>query len=230
MKKTFLAIGFAFLSFNSQAEILFPADDSLIEEKLIALSEINDLMGGASAAAPLMETEGILLWANRAAVIPNSDTGLYTETELPSFTPKSVKNEAYLRALIEEQCQCSTGEKEIIGVLIANPYQAAKMYFRAGWSQHRANEVDGFVPPLVIIYHEFVHARDFQRDPNYFSDMATQQDRRWMNKAEESAVMQQNDLAIALIVKRGIIVDRRRSYGRNDLFMVDDLLSIIPRD
>ncbi len=230
MKTSFLAIGLVLLSLNSKAEIIFPASDSFIDEKLTALSEINDLMGGASAATPLMKTEGILLWANRAAVIPNSDTGLYTETELPSFTPKSAQNEAYLRALIEEQCECSTGEKEIIGVLIANPYQAAKMYYRGGWSQRRADEVDGFVPPLVIIYHELAHAKDFFQNPDNFSDMATHLDRRWMNKAEESAVMQQNDLAMAIIVKRGITIDRRRSYGRNDLYLVDDLLSIIPRD
>jgi hypothetical protein len=230
MKKTILAIGLALINCNSNAEIIFPANDSFASEKLTALSEINDLMGRASAAIPLMESDGILLWANQAAVIPNFDTGVYSQTELPSFTPRSARNEDYLRSLIEDQCECSTDGKEIIGVLIANPYQAAKMYFRAGWSDRSADEVDGFVPPLIIIYHELAHAQDFHRDPHYFSDIASQQDRRWMNKAEESAVMQQNDLALAITAKRGLSIHRRRSYGRNDLYIVDDLFSIIARE
>ena len=75
--------------------ILFPEHDPFLEEKQLALHEINDLMGGASAARPLMESEGILFWANRAAVIPEPDSAGYQETELPSFTPRSAHNEAH---------------------------------------------------------------------------------------------------------------------------------------
>lgn len=230
MKNAFYIVILFILSLQLKAEILFPSNDPFIVEKMTALMEINDLMGRASAATPLMESEGLLLWANRAAVIPDSNTGEYRETELPSFTPASEQNESYLRELIEQQCQCETEGRPLLGVLIAHPYQAARMYFRGGWSSWRPDQVDGYAPPIVIIYHELAHARDFQRDPHYFSDMATQQDRQWMNKAEESAVMQQNDLTMAITVQRGLRVDRRRSYGRNDLFMVDDLFSTTPRD
>lgn len=229
MKNSLLGLCLVLLGSFAQAEVMFPSEDPLINEKLLALDEINDLMGRVSVAIPLMKSDSILFWANTAAVIPNAETGGFIETQLPSFTPVSLQNEAQLRMIIQQQCDCFIGDRKIIGVLIANPYQAAKMYFRGGWSQRRADEVDGFVPPLVIIYHELAHAHDFHSNPDYFSDMATQQDRRWMNKAEESAVMQQNDLAIALTVKRGLPTDRRRSYGRNDLFMVEDMLSVEPR-
>jgi hypothetical protein len=115
--------------------------------------------------------------------------------------------------------------KEIAGILVAHPYQAAEMYFRSGWLSHGENEVDGLVPPIVIIYHEIGHISDFLNSSDYFFDLASMSDKQWKNQAEQSAVAHQNELAIALAQHKGLSVSLRRSYGKNRLYFVNDLYS-----
>lgn len=210
------------------SEILFPAGDPFIAEKLLALEEINDIMGPGNSVDIAQQSDKVILWANSAAILPRTDDNgnrIYIETSLPSFTPYTEGNKEHLRAEITRLCQCDIQNKKVAGIIIANPYKAATMYFRAGWSSRTADEIDGDVPPVVIIYHEFSHIKDYLSNEGYFFDMASMRSKRWLNKAEESASMQQNDFTITLTAKRGISARLRRSYGKNTLYDVTDIFS-----
>lgn len=218
------------LSISTHGKIIFPYNDQLQEQKEEAIKLINEYMNKASAVKYIQQSEGVLLWANEAYVIPSfdfdNDNTEYQQTSLPSFTPATNQNQQHLRSEIEKQCQCSTSGRDIIGILIASPIQAAKMFYRAGWLNYQGDELEGIVPPLVIIYHEFAHAKDFWLHPEYFFDMATLPSAQWMNEAEKSAVMQQNDLVQAIYLNTGLLFSRRSSYGRNELFKVEGPLDI----
>lgn len=201
------------------ADIIFPANDPFMAEKQIALDELNQLMPGFSAIQNVLKSKKIILWANSVALGEK-------EIDLPSFTPMTENNKIFLRVEMEKKCQCSLMGKEIAGILVAHPYQAAEMYFRSGWLDHRENEIDGFVPPIVIIYHEIGHVSDYIANSDYFFDLAALSSKQWKNQAEQSAVNHQNELTHALAQQKGITVSRRRSYGKNRLYFVKDLYSI----
>ncbi len=206
--------------------IIYPLDDPQAAIKTEVLELIDEVMGPSNSASYVDHSGKVLLWANEAHVIPETSAGEenYKLSSLPSFTAATPANEAHLRQEITRLCQCNIEGKEIAGILVAQVDVAARMYFRAGWSGHTAQDVDGDVSPIVIIYHEFSHAKDYLQNPEYFFDLATQFDRRWKNKAEESAVMQQNDFVITLQSKLGIRNALRRSYGKNTLHQVSDYL------
>lgn len=202
------------------AEIIFPYNDPLVSEKKFAIDELTELMPGFSAMQKVLKTDKVILWANSVVLGEK-------EIDVPSFTPLTESNKISLRMEIEQKCECSLMGKEIAGILVAHPYQAAEMYFRSGWLNHKENESDGFVPPIVIIYHEIGHLSDFLTSADYFFDLASMSDKQWKNQAEQSAVNHQNELAIALAHKKEITVSLRRSYGKNRLFFVNDLYSTL---
>lgn len=208
------------------SSIIFPKQDQSASEKLEILEVIDEVMGAQNSANYVNLSGKIVMWANEANVLPDSSMGpgAYKLSDLPSFTAATKENEAHLRSEISRLCECDISGEEIGGILVANPRVGARMYFRRGWSNHTGEEVDGDVAPIVIIYHELSHAKDYLQNPEYFFDLATQFDKRWKNKAEESAVMQQNDFAIALQVKLGIRNALRRSYGKNTLHSVENYL------
>ena len=202
----------------SAAEILFPANDPYAVEKQMALDDLKQLMPGFSAIQNVLKSNKVILWANSVAMAEK-------EIDVPSFTPMTENNKNSLRIEMEQKCQCSLIGKDLAGVLVANPYQAAEMYFRSGWLNHKDNEVDGLAPPIVIIYHEIGHASDYITNSDYFFDLATFASNQWKNQAEHSAVIHQNELANALAQQKGITVSLRRSYGKNRLYFVKDLYS-----
>jgi hypothetical protein len=209
----------------SANNIIFPPNDPYIMDKLYALQEINDIMGPGNSVDISQKSNKVILWANEARILPRYIDGVkqFILSDLPSFTAATIDSEDRVRKEIERVCECSIEGKEIAGIIIANPYKAATMYFKHGWNGHRHDEVDGDVPPLVIIYHEFSHIKDFIINPAYFSDMAAQMDKQWLNKAEKSASLQQNDFTISLGAQRGVHARIRRSYGRNTLYDVSDI-------
>lgn len=209
---------FLFWGHSCSADIIFEANDPLASEKQMALNELSELMPGFSAIQKVLKSNKIILWANTVAMNQK-------EIDLPSFSPLTSSNKDALRMEIEQKCQCSLMGKEIAGILVAHPYQAAEMYFRSGWLGHSENEIDGSVPPIVIIYHEIGHISDFLSSSDYFFDLASMSDKQWKNQAEQSAVAHQNELAIALAQHKGISVSLRRSYGKNRLYLVNDLYS-----
>lgn len=214
-------------SLSASAKLVYPDGDLNKISKQEALTKMNELMGPNGSSQLVVDSDKIILWANKAAVIPKTIDGqeVYESTELPSFTPVTDKNRDYLHQLIEKQCACTVEKSLVAGVLIADPFKAAVMYLRRGWAGHTGDEIDGKVPPIIIMYHEFSHAKDYLSNAEWFFDMAASFDKRWMNKAEESACTQQNDMANMLSYYDGIHVTRRRSYGKNKLYDVDHFLS-----
>lgn len=223
-----LFLGFVFTCNAFAKPIIFPKNDPHSAEKIFAISEVSEIMGPSSSVDFILRSEKVLMWANATPELKLKDGSTLPANQWPSFIAASANNEEALRQEMEAQCECSLEGQPIAGILVANPYQAARMYFRAGWSERTAEEVDGIAPPIVIIYHEFSHARDYLQNADYFFDLASQADRRWKNKAEQSAVMQQNDFVITLAQKRKIFLDRRDSYGRNTLFTVNGLFDTQP--
>ncbi len=221
-----------FLNLNSSyaniSNIIFPKDDALKAVKLKAISEINEIMGNGNAADIVTNSKKVLLWANSANALPRYDLEgkrYYEETTLPLFMASTAGTKERVKAEMERICVCDLADKEIAGIIIASPYMAAKMFYKRGYNGHDGSELDGKVPPIVIIYHEFGHVKDYILNDEWFLDLASMMDRQWKNKAEESAVQTQNDLSITLAAKRQIYPRIRRSYGRNELYLVDDLFS-----
>lgn len=220
-------IAFILLSV-SHAEIIFPVADELKSEKLAALKEIDLIMPNGGAAGVVVRSDKLFLWTNSVPaklVDVNSTAETY---DVPLVITASAQNESILREHMQKICECDLSQKQIGGIIIASTRRAANMFFKEGWSGHKSNELDGIVPPIVIIYHEMSHASDFIKDPAYFLDLAAQSDKQWKNKAEKSAVEQQNDFAITVAVKMNKQIARRRSYGKNTLFAVEDFWSITP--
>jgi hypothetical protein len=229
MKKA-IFLFFTLINLNSSfaADVIFPKDDVLKEMKLRAISEINEIMGSGNAVDIVLNSKKVLLWANSAKALPRYDSNgdrYYEETSLPLFMASTAVSEERVRVEMERICECDLASKEVAGILIADPFTAAKMFFRRGYNGYDGSELDGKVPPIVIIYHEFGHVKDYILNDEWFLDMASMMDRQWSNKAEESAVQTQNDLSITLASKRQIYPRIRRSYGRNELYLVDDLFS-----
>lgn len=225
-----ITIAFTLLFFTKvmAANIIFPKDDNLKEIKLNVLKEINHLMGEGNAAGIVLNSRKVLLWANSAKALPRYDDNnvrYYEKTSLPLFMASTTVSEKRVRKEMQRICQCNLEGKEVAGILIASPYMAAKMYFKRGHNGYDGTEVDGRVPPIVIIYHELGHVRDYILNDEWFLDMGSMMDSQWGNKAEESAVQAQNDISIALAVKKQIYPRIRRSYGRNELYLVDDYFS-----
>lgn len=208
------------------AEIIFPANDPWILEKQTALDDLEQILSGQNALEPVLKSSKVVLWANGISGSHRGNASATTELTVPSFVPLTEKNRDLLRVEMEQKCQCSLMGREIAGILVAHPYQAAEMHFKEGWSKHKANEIDGVVPPIVIIYHELGHASDFIRDANSFFDLASMWDTRWKNQAEQSAVQHQNELVLALAAQKGLSFSLRRSYGKNRLYFVKDIYSV----
>jgi hypothetical protein len=222
-------VGILFLLFLgkwSAAEIIFPANDPWIMEKKAAIAELEQILSGQNALEPVLKSTKVILWANGISGNHLGNADPSTELTVPSFVPITETNRDPLRIEMEQKCQCSLMGREIAGILVAHPFQAAEMYFKEGWSKHKANEIDGVVPPIVIIYHELGHASDFLRDANSFFDLASMWDNRWKNQAEQSAVQHQNELVLALAATKGLRFSLRRSYGKNRLYFVKDIYSV----
>ncbi len=222
-----MGIIFSFLTFfvMVNAEIVFPENDPLFSEKQSAIEEMFKISPKNSALETVVQSDKIVLWANRV-LMKKADSQEIMSVEEPSFTAVTANNESFIRTQIEQNCECSLMGKEIGGIIVANPYQAAEMYFREGWLGHKQNEVDGYAPPIVIIYHEISHAGDYLRDQNYFLDMASMSSKQWKNGAEQSAVVQQNDFVRAVNLHLGTRFSSRLSYGKNQLYMTSGLFSV----
>ncbi len=207
-------------------DILFPVDDPYVAEKQTALSDLSALLPVNSAIQTVLKTDKVILWANSVSAPASMQLNGVQELSVPSFTPVTTQNRDAIRIEIEKKCECSLMGKEIAGIIVAHPYQAALMYFKEGWMNHKTDEIDGTVPPIVIIYHELAHASDYLQNENVFFDIASLWDKRWKNGAEQSAVNQQNELTIALASQKGLSFSLRRSYGKNRLYTVDGLYSV----
>lgn len=214
-----------FICLLSRAEIIFPDQDPLLAEKQIAIQEILQVFPKNSSLQTVLQSEKIVLWANSVLMKNTSSEELVSITE-PNFSAVTFNNESFLRTQMETICQCSLMGKEIAGILVAHPYQAALMYHREGWLGHGAMEEAGHAPPIVIIYHEFSHAGDYLKDENYFFDMASMTSKQWKNDAEQSAVVQQNDFVRAVNAKKGTNYMSRLSYGKHQLYRTAGLYSI----
>jgi hypothetical protein len=218
-------IVYLFFCYLGHAEIIFPEHDPLVAEKQLAIQEILQVFPKNSSLQAVLQSEKIILWANEVLMENPSSKEITNITE-PSFSAATFNNESFLRTQIENSCQCSLMGKEIGGILLAHPYQAAVMYHREGWLGHGANEDAGQAPPIVIIYHEFSHAGDYLRDQNYFLDMASMASKQWKNDAEQSAVVQQNDFVRAVNAQKGTSFVSRLSYGKHQLYRTAGLYSI----
>ena len=214
-----------FIFYVSHAEIIFPDHDPFFAEKHVAIQEILQVFPKNSSLDAVLQSEKIILWANDVLMKNSSSEELINITE-PNFSAVTFNNEAFLRTQIETVCQCSLMGKEIGGILVAHPYQAALMYHREGWLSHGAFEEAGQAPPIVIIYHEFSHAGDYIRDENYFFDMASMTSKQWKNDAEQSAVVQQNDFVRAVNAQKGTNFVSRLSYGKHQLYRTAGLYSV----
>lgn len=215
-----------FLGKWSAAEIIFPAGDPYLSEKKTAIADLEQIVSGHSPLQTVLTSSMVVLWANSISASHLGGDKSAKDIVVPSFVPLTQTNKNSLRLEMEEKCQCSLMGREIAGILVAHPYQAAEMYFKEGWMKHGPDETDGVVPPIVIIYHELGHAHDFIRDANSFFDLASMWDTRWKNHAEQSAVQHQNELVLALAAKKQMVFSLRRSYGKNRLYFVKDLYSV----
>lgn len=212
-----------FWALNSQATLIFPKEDPHLQIKKQAISEIEAIMGSThSSLTAILDSDRVILWANEARLFDEK------QVTVPSFAAVSVQNEFRLRLEMERLCGCSLKDQAVGGILIASPYHAAEMHFRKDWAGHGSRDVDGFVPPIVVIYHEMSHARDYLSGPEFFFDWASNLSRRWKNQAEQSATEQQNDFVNALSAKKGLHFDLRRSYGTHRLYLVEGLYSTQP--
>jgi hypothetical protein len=209
----------------SHGEIIFPDQDPFRTEKQLAIQEILQVFPKNSSLHTVLQSEKIVLWANDVLMKNPSTEELVNVTE-PNFSAVTFNNESFLRTQIETVCQCSLMGKEIGGILVAHPYQAALMYNREGWLSHGAFEDAGQAPPIVIIYHELSHAGDYLKDENYFFDMASMTSKQWKNDAEQSAVVQQNDFVMSVNSKKGTNFVSRLSYGKHQLYRTAGLYSI----
>lgn len=218
-------IFYVFFCFLGHTEIIFPDQDPLLVEKQVAIQEILQVFPKNSSLQTVLQSEKIILWANDV-LMQNSSSKEIININEPSFSAATFNNEAFLRTQIEASCQCSLMGREIGGILLAHPYQAAVMYHREGWLGHDVNEDAGEAPPIVIIYHEFSHAGDYIRDQNYFLDMASMASKQWKNDAEQSAVVQQNDFVRAVNAQKGTSFVSRLSYGKHQLYRTAGLYSI----
>lgn len=223
-----LVIFIFFISNYAWAEnIIFPKDDLHRDLKASILKDIKEITGHNNPIDLLKSHDKIVLWTDSAPVLKDhSKKGAYKETSLPSFTAVDNENADHIRSIVSEQCKCDLENKEIAGILIASPFIAAEMYFRHGWAGKTGNEIDGLAPPIVIIYHELGHLRDYLLNSEYFFDSASNLDHRWKNEAESSAVNQQNDFVIWLGQKKGLYFHGRKSYGKNRLFPVSGPYSV----
>lgn len=222
-----LALLFSFQAVGG--EIIFPKDDPFEKDKQEIIQEILEVMGPGNALEYVLDSSKVLLWANSAKVLKKygeNNQVSYEATHQPNFAAVTEENEPRLRAEMERLCGCSLKNKEIAGILTANPYLAARMYFRQGWNNYTGEEIDGFAPPIVIIYHELAHVKDYLMNAQFFFDMAGTMDKRWKNLAEKSAVMQQNDFVFTLAAKKKLYFDRRRSYGQNTLYWVSGFYDV----
>jgi hypothetical protein len=196
MKRTiYLALIFILLA-STQAEVVYSDSDQAQAQKEELLNELITIMGDNGAVNYVAHHEKYVLWTNKAAVLFNSAKNEYQETELPSFTMVSNKNAQQLQMIFKEQTGMTLTKDQIGGILIASTNQGAIMYYRQGYLPTKVDRVDSKVAPAVIIYHEFSHVKDSLLSPYYFSDMATQFDKRYKNHAERSAVQQQNDFVL----------------------------------
>lgn len=211
---------FFLVSQLSYAGVLFSNFDDTRATKEEVLRDMIAVMGPHGAATNVANHEKFVLWTNEAAVLPGEIEGTFKSTNLPSFTMVTEKNKVHLQKVIEEQTGHIIALEKIGGVLIANPFEAAIMYYRQGYLGKGPREEDGRVSPIIIIYHEFAHAKDALQSPAYFSEMAVSFNKRYKNDAEQSAVQQQNDLLITLRAQGINAGDFRQSYGQNDLVMV----------
>lgn len=225
MKKTLALALLLFTSFT-HAEILFSKSDESRTLKEQVLNELITIMGPNGAATYVANHEKVVLWTNEAPILKDHSDGTFKKTTLPSFTMANDLNKTHLQNIILEQTGETISLDLIGGILIANPNQGAVMYYRNGYLGKGPNEEDGRVSPIVIIYHEFAHAKDSLQSPTLFTDLATRFNKRYKNDAEESAVHQQNDLIITLRSLGIVVGDFRQSYGRNDLVLVEDPYSI----
>lgn len=202
------------------AEILFSNSDETEMVKREVLQELIAFMGPNGAATYVANHDKVVLWTDEAAVLPGEVEGSFRSTTLPSYTMASPQNKKQLQKIIQEQTGREIPLEMIAGILIANPYQGAIMYYRRGYLGKGDNEEDGRVAPIVIIYHELSHAKDSLQSPMFFSEMAASFNKRYKNNAEESAVHQQNDFILTTKAQGLDLGDLRQSYGKNDLVMV----------
>jgi hypothetical protein len=215
---------FAFCCWT-QAEIIFPDKDPYSQEKQIAIEEILAIFPKNSSLQTVLHSDKVILWAN-SVLMKNAFTGEVTPVTEPNFSAMTTNNEVFLRTQMEEICQCSLMGKQIGGIIVADPYHAAEMYYREGWLGHLPNEVEGYAPPITIIYHEFSHAGDYLKDQNYFFDLASMSSKQWKNGAEQSAVVQQNDFTRAMNLQKGTNFKTRLSYGKHQLYKTTGLFAI----
>lgn len=210
---------------SGHAKIIFPQEDLYLAEKQLAMEEVLNVFPKNSALQTVLDSEKIILWANSVQLQTSTPPQILTITE-PNFSAVTTNNKDFLRVQIEQSCQCSLMGQEIGGILVASPYHAAEMYFREGWLGHQANEIEGYAPPLAIIYHELAHAGDYLRDQNYFFDIASMSSKQWKNGAEQSAVIQQNDFIRAVNAQKKTRFSSRLSYGKHQLYKTSGLYSI----
>lgn len=197
---------------TSYAEIVYPHNDPFKNVKQEILDVMSDIAGPNGSSQIVLDSEKIFLWNNDIDMIP-------------SFTAVTDSNRNLIHQEIQKVCECEILASKVGGIIKVGVDNAATMFFRRGWQQYLGDEVDGDVPPIVIIYHEFSHAKDYLLNSERFFDMSIIPDKQWKNKAEQSAVEQQNDFVHFYGFYEGVHFKRRSSYGRNTLYKVEHYLS-----
>lgn len=222
MKKTILLVLLSIINFSGFAEVVYSQNDDNQLQKEELLNDLIAIMGKNGSVSYVANHEKYLLWTNKAAVLFDSRENVYKETKLPSFTMISDQNSQQLQKIFEQQTGLILTKDQIAGILIADPNEGAIMYYREGYLSSGPKRVDSKVAPAVIIYHEFSHAKDSLLSSFYFTEMATQFDKRYKNHAEKSAVNQQNDFVLTAQSLGISVGGLRQSYGQNDLVKVLD--------
>lgn len=222
MRKTIKIILTLIVTLTSvKAEFVFSHDDPTVGIKQQVLTELIAIMGAHGAATYVDQHEKVILWTNKAPVLKDRENGGFKDTTLPSFSTPEGSYKEQLKKIIFDQTGLDLPVEKIGGVLIANPYQAAIMYYKVGYMSKPPKTIDNRVSPAVIIYHEMAHAKDSLISPFTFSEMATSFDNRYKNHAERSAVWQQNDFIITSNSMGLNYGGLRQSYGENKLVMVE---------